>query len=508
MKRTTKIEAVISASKTRVAAYCRVSTASDEQKASLDTQKMHYETYIRSNPEWEYAGLYYDEGVSGTSQSGRNGLLALISDCEKRKIDLVLTKSISRFARNTTDCIEITRKLLSFGVRILFEKENIDTGSMESELMLSILGSLAESESVSISENEKWSVRKRFENDTYIISAPPYGYKNENGRMVIVPEQAEVVKRIFADILSGKTPSQIADELNRQGIFTARSGKWRGERITELIANEKYVGDALFQKTYTDSSFTRHRNHGVCNQYLITEHHEPIVSHEVFDRANEIIKLRRKGKCDTKKYQNRYGFSGKIICGECGSVFKRRIHYTVSDSYTAWCCKKHLQNITACSMKYVADDSLKSAFLIMINKLIFARKYVLTPLLRKLQREGRNKRLKEYDDLISQNIESQQILLRLSSSGMIDDNIYTQESTRLKNEFDRLQKEKSLISAENREEKITELEKLIKFTGENSRIGEYSDSLFLEFVDHIKIVSRHEAEFHLKCGLVLTEELI
>ena len=508
MKRTTKIEAVISASKTRVAAYCRVSTASDEQKASLDTQKTHYETYIRSNPEWEYAGLYYDEGVSGTSQNGRNGLLALISDCEKRKIDLVLTKSISRFARNTTDCIEITRKFLRFGVRILFEKENIDTGSMESELMLSILGSLAESESVSVSENEKWSVRKRFENDTYIISAPPYGYKNENGRMVIVPEQAEVVKRIFADILSGKTPSQIADELNRQGIFTARSGKWRGERITELIANEKYVGDALFQKTYTDSSFTRHRNHGVCNQYLITEHHEPIVSHEVFDRANEIIKLRRKGKCDTKKYQNRYGFSGKIICGECGSVFKRRIHYTVSDSYTAWCCKKHLQNITACSMKYVADDSLKAAFLIMINKLIFARKYVLTPLLRKLQREGRNKRLKEYDDLISQNIESQQILLRLSSSGMIDDNIYTQESTRLKNEFDRLQKEKSLISAENREEKITELEKLIKFTGENSRIGEYSDSLFLEFVDHIKIVSRHEAEFHLKCGLVLTEELI
>lgn len=508
MKRTTKIEAIIPVSRLSVAAYCRVSTASNEQKASLETQKTHYETYIRSNPKWEYAGLYYDEGVSGTSQNGRNGLLALISDCEKRKIDLVLTKSISRFARNTTDCIEITRKLLSFGVRILFEKENIDTGSMESELMLSILGSLAESESVSISENEKWSIRKRFETDTYVIPVPPYGYKNENGRMVIVPEQAEVIKRIFADILSGKTPSQIADELNRQGILTARGGKWRGERIAELIANEKYIGDALFQKTYTDSSFIRHRNHGVCNQYLITEHHEPIVTHEVFDRANEIIKLRRKGNCDTKKYQNRYGFSGKIICGECGSVFKRRIHYTVSGSYTAWCCKNHLQNITACSMKYVADDSLKAAFLIMINKLIFGRKYVLTPLLRKLQKEGRNKRLKECDDLISQNIESQQILLKLLSSGMIDGDIYTQESTRLKNEFDRLQKEKSLISAENREEKITELEKLIKFTGENSRIEEYSDSLFLEFVDHIKIVSRQEAEFHLKCGLILTEELI
>ena len=165
-------------------------------------------------------------------------------------------------------------------------------------------------------------------------------------------------------------------------------------------------------------------------------------------------------------------------------------------------------SITACSMKYVEDDSLKAAFLVMINKLIFGRKYVLTPLLRKLQKEGRNKRLKECDDLISKNIESQQILLKLLSSGMLDGDIYTQESTRLKNEFDRLQKEKSLISAENREEKITELEKLIRFTGENNCIEEYSDTLFLEFVDHIKIVSRHEAEFHLKCGLVLTEELI
>ena len=296
--------------------------------------------------------------------------------------------------------------------------------------------------------------------------------------------------------------------MNRQGILTARGGKWRGERIAELIANEKYIGDALFQKTYTDSSFIRHRNHGVCNQYLITEHHEPIVTHEVFDRANEIIKLRRKGNCDTKKYQNRYGFSGKIICGECESVFKRRTHYTVSGSYTAWCCKNHLQNINACSMKYVTDDSLKTAFLIMINKLIFGRKYVLTPLLRKLQKEGRNKKLKEYDDLISRNIESQQILLRLSSSGMIDDDIYTQESTRLKHEFDRLQKEKSCLCTDNRDEKITELEKLIKFTSEHNIIEEYSDSLFSEFVDHIRIVSRHEAEFHLKCGLVLTEELI
>ncbi|NLH34453.1 MAG: recombinase family protein, partial [Lactococcus chungangensis] len=190
--------------KIRVAAYCRVSTASEEQLISLDAQKAHYENYIKANDEWEYSGLYFDEGVTGTKKEVRSGLLSLIADCEKGMIDLVITKSISRFCRNTTDCLEIVRKLLDLNVYINFEKENLNTGSMESELMLSILSSLAENESVSISENEKWSIKKRFQNGTYIISYPPYGYANINGEMVIVPEQAEVVKQIFTNTLAGK----------------------------------------------------------------------------------------------------------------------------------------------------------------------------------------------------------------------------------------------------------------------------------------------------------------
>ena len=207
MKRITKIEenkALSLKKKIRVAAYCRVSTASDEQLISLEAQKAHYEDYIKSNDEWEYAGLYYDEGITGTKKECRDGLLSLVDACEKGMVDLVITKSISRFSRNTTDCLELVRKLLDLKVTVIFEKENINTGAMESELMLSILSSLAESESVSISENSKWSVQKRFQNGTFIISYPPYGYKNENGEMVIVPEQAEVVKQIFADTLAGK----------------------------------------------------------------------------------------------------------------------------------------------------------------------------------------------------------------------------------------------------------------------------------------------------------------
>ena len=204
MKRITKIaeNASLGKKKIRVAAYCRVSTASEEQLVSLAAQKAHYENYIKSNDNWEFAGLYYDEGISGTKKEKRDGLLAMVAACERGMIDFVITKSISRFARNTTDCLELVRKLLDLNIYIYFEKENINTGSMESELMLSILSGLAESESVSISENEKWGIRRRFQNGTFIISYPPYGYANVDGEMMIVPEQAEIVKEIFAACLA------------------------------------------------------------------------------------------------------------------------------------------------------------------------------------------------------------------------------------------------------------------------------------------------------------------
>lgn len=229
MKRITKIganESLIQKKKLKVAAYCRVSTRSDEQLESLDAQKEHYGRFIKSNSEWEYAGLYYDEGISGTKKAHRDGLLTLMKDCERGLIDLVYTKSISRFSRNTTDCLELVRTLLDYGVFVYFEKENLNTGSMESELMLSVLSSLAESESVSISQNEKWGIQKRFEKGTYIIAYPPYGYENKNGEMKIVIEQAHVVKQIFADALAGKGTHSIAASLNARGIPSKRGGKW------------------------------------------------------------------------------------------------------------------------------------------------------------------------------------------------------------------------------------------------------------------------------------------
>lgn len=295
MTRITKIEASIALPrKIRTAAYARVSTASDEQLLSLEVQKAHYEEYIKSNPEWEFAGLYYDEGISGTKVDKREALLRLLEDCDNGMIDRVITKSISRFSRNTTNCLEMVRQLSRLNISIYFEKENIDTAYMSSELMLSILSSIAEGESRSISENTKWSIKNRYENGTFIISCPPYGYKNDNGKMVVVPEEAEVVKDIFHMCLSGMGCHLIADELNRRGIPSKRGAEWHASSVQDMLRNEKYTGDVLFQKTWTDDSFNRHNNYGERGQYYSRTTTKPLSATRTLRRRR--VPSSREGK--------------------------------------------------------------------------------------------------------------------------------------------------------------------------------------------------------------------
>lgn len=519
MKRITKIEENKTLSvkkKIRVAAYCRVSTASDEQLISLDTQKAHYEDFIKSNDEWEYAGIFYDEGITGTKKECRDGLNSLIDSCEKGLVDLVITKSISRFSRNTTDCLELVRKLIGLNVTVIFEKENINTGSMESELMLSILSSLAESESVSISENSKWSIQKRFQNGTYIISYPPYGYENADGEMIVVPEQAEIVKKIFKDTLAGKSTHVIARELNDGGVKSKKGGKWTPGAINAIIRNEKFTGDVIFQKTYTDSQFSRHTNDGELNQYLCENHHELIVSHEIFDKANEVLDQRGREKGNgerTERYQNRYGFSGGIKCGECGGVFKRRIHYKPSGSYIAWCCTHHIEDRHSCSMKYITDDGIKAAFLTMMNKLIFARQSVLKPLLHSLQGfddKDRLLQIQEYETRLEKNMEQRQVLTSLMASGLLEPALFSKENNALILEEKRLQEEKKQMinTVSGDRTKIEALETLMKFVSGSEMLTEYSDEAFLSHVEWITVLSREEIVFELKCGLKLKERLV
>jgi len=519
MKRITKLHGnmeMMQTKKLRVAAYCRVSTAKVDQLESLEAQKEHYENYIKGNLEWEFAGIYYDAGISGTKKEKREGLLSMITDCEQGKIDFIITKSISRFARNVTDCLELVRKLLGLGISIYFEKENLDTGSMESELMLSILGSLAESESISISENEKWSIKKRFQNGTYVISYPPYGYTNVDGEMVIIPEQAEIVKEIFAEALVGKGTYTIAAALNKRGVPTKKGGKWYAETVARLIGNEKYTGDALFQKTYTDGSFNRHVNYGEQDMYLVKEHHEPIIIHEDFEKANAVLEQRSKEKGIEKcsaKYQNRYAFSGMIKCAECGSSFKRRMRYQTKGTYVVWCCSNHIKNIKECSMEYITDEMVKKAFVTMMNKLFFGHQIILKPLMKSLQSMNDKDKffeIQEIESRIGKNTEQRQVLTSLMASKYLEPVLFNKENNKLTMEAEMLRKEKDnlMLSMGGDRTKAEELQKLIRFTAKGEMLTQFDDEDFLTYVEKITVLSSTDIIFELKCGLQLRERLV
>jgi len=501
--------------KLRVAAYCRVSTDSDEQRVSLDAQIKHYESYINAKQDWEFAGLYYDEGITGTKKEKRPELLRMIADCENKKIDFIVTKSISRFARNTTDCLELTRKLLDLGIFIYFEKENINTGSMESELMLSILSGLAESESVSISENNKWSIRRRFQNGTFKIAYPPYGYNTIDGKMVVNQEQAEIVRYIFAEILSGKGTHKIADELNSQNVPSKKGGRWTATTIRGMVSNEKYTGDAIFQKTYTDAHFNRHYNYGEKDRYLFKDHHEAIVSHEDFEAAQAIIEQHGKEKGlerQHEKYQNRYPFSGRILCGQCGGTFKRRIHSS-GRHRIAWCCSKHIDDIQQCSMKYVPESDIEYAFVTMMNKLIFGHEIVLKPLLIKLR--GMNlgdslTNIQELDKKLDENAEQRNVLVSLMTKGYLEPAIYNKSNNELLQEVDRIQRQKeSLIRFLNSDtQHLNEVSELLHFATKTPILSGFDADIFRRFVERIVVYSRTEIVFELKCGITLKERLV
>jgi len=500
--------------KLRVAAYCRVSTDSDDQLISLDTQIKHYESYIKANPDWEFAGLYYDEGITGTKKEKRPELLRMIADCENKQIDFIVTKSISRFARNTTDCLELVRKLIGLGIFIYFEKENINTGSMESELMLSILSGLAENESVSIAENSKWSVKCRFQNGTYKISYPPFGYDAIDGQLVVNEAQAEVVRFIFSEILSGKGTHKIANKLNRRKVPAKKGGRWTATTIRGMVSNEKYTGDAIFQKTYTDEHFNRHYNHGEKDQFFVKNNHEAIISHEDFKAAQAIIEQHAKEKGLEKhnnKYLNRYPLSGKIICGQCGGTFKRRVHSS-GRKYIAWCCSTHIADIKKCSMKYIPDSSFEFTFVTMMNKLIFGHQIVLRPLLvslRGMNSDDSLASIQELDKKLEENAEQQNVLVNLMAKGYLDRAVYKKSNNNLLLEAERLQRQKESINRllHSGNQHLSEVSALLQYATKATMLTSFDGDIFKRFVERVIVYSRTEIGFELKCGITLKERV-
>ena len=501
--------------KLRVAAYCRVSTDSEEQLVSLATQRKHYEAYITANPDWEFAGIYYDEGITGTKKEKRPALLRLIDDCEHKKIDFIVTKSISRFARNTTDCLELVRKLLELTVYIYFEKENLNTGSMESELMLSILSGLAENESVSIAENSTWSIQRRFQNGTFKLAYAPYGYDVIEGKLVLQPEQAPIVKAMFDQTLAGIGTDAIAKELNAKKIPAKRGTHWTATTVRGILKNENYTGDAIFQKTYTDSHFNRHHNHGEKDKYRVEHHHEAIITKDMFEATQQVIRQRGKEKGalpQDKKYQNRYPFSGIIRCHQCGATFKRRIQ-GCHNSYVAWCCATHVADTTKCSLKYIKEAALEYAFVTMMNKLIFGHAFVLKPLLASLRTLHSNDSITVIQDLdtkLAENAEHQKTLAYLLTKKYLEPAMYQKGNNELLQEAEQWQHQKdSLVDFLNDDNKtVHETRELLQYTCKAKMLTGFDEAVFQQFVEQILAYSRTNIGFKLKCGITLRERLV
>lgn len=356
--------------KKRVAAYARVSTEQDAQQNSYAAQIEYYRGYIQSKPEWEYAGVYADEGVTGTSYKKRDGFNRMIEDAENGKIDLILTKSISRFARNTVDSLTVTRKLKAAGVEVYFEKENISSMDVQAELLFTIMSSIAQEESRSISENVRWGHRRSMEAGKVSLPWSHFlGYKKgANGLPEIIEEEAVIIREMYRRFLNGETLKGIADSLTNQGIKTP-TGKdiWSIETVRHILTNEKYKGDAKLQKTYTVDFLTKEVrvNNGERKQWYIHDSHDAIVSPETFELVQKEL-IRRTGR-HGRFYDS--PFTSKIKCGDCGAYYGHRVWHSNEPCRRNIClCNDKYENGTKCRPPRITDEEIMQTFLIAVNR--------------------------------------------------------------------------------------------------------------------------------------------
>ncbi|WMJ86778.1 recombinase family protein [Anaerocolumna sp. MB42-C2] len=477
--------------KLRVAAYCRVSTDSDEQATSYEVQIEHYTNYIKGNQEWELAGIYADDGISGTNTKKRDEFNRMIEDCMAGKIDMIITKSISRFARNTLDCLKYIRQLKDKNIPVFFEKENINSMDSKGEIMLTIMASLAQQESQSLSQNVKLGIQYRYQQGEIQINHNRFlGYtKDENKRLVIDPVEAEVVKRIYLEYLEGASLLQIARGLEADEILTAANKrKWRQETLRKILQNEKYIGDALLQKTYTVDFLSKKRvaNNGIVPQYYVENSHDPIIPREIFMQVQEEMSRRvnlHSGKDGKKRtYSGKYALSGIVYCG-CGEIY-RRVHWNNRGCKSiVWRCVSRLEEKGSdCSSPTVNEEKLQKAVRRAINEVIGSRDEFLSILQENIATvlsEEYDKNTAEIDKRLE---ELQQEILQLAISKS-DYNTVADEIYRL-----RELKQNSLADNAERQgkrQRIAEMEEFLSV--QEYKMDEYDEQLVRKLIEKVTV---------------------
>ena len=489
----------------RVAAYARVSSSSDEQLNSFAAQNRYYTELISSKDNWQLVDIYADEGITGTSIEKRDDFKRMLRDCERGLIDRILVKSISRFARNTTECLETVRSLKALGVSVYFEKEGIDTGKVSGEMLTAVFASLAQAESQSISGNMRWGLRKRMQAGTYLAPSTPFGYKIQDEEYIIVPNEAKIVRYIFESYVSGSGMDAIAAKLNTSS--EKMRPYWHSTTILYILSNESYTGNSLWQKTYATNTLPAKqvKNAGELPMYRVLDTHPAIISQELFDAAQELRISRSKSNgthsvCDDMR--------GKLICRECGTQMQPK---TVNGQIY-WVCRRHNRSKELCPLPPIADATVKEAFRILHFKL---KKHpeILAKTAASLT-ELRNRRMlwspdiielnKKISDILSQN----QMLAVLKQQGLVDPDIFiskTNELTKQLREL-KLQKERLLKAESSNAEQLTR--ELVATIAESPDFLDGFDAeLFGELIDQVIIKDDFHVIFRLRNGLELQETI-
>ncbi|SET62012.1 recombinase family protein [[Clostridium] polysaccharolyticum] len=482
--------------KLKVAAYCRVSTDSDEQAGSYETQVEHYTDYISRNKEWELAGIYADEGISGTNTKKREGFNEMIDDCMDGKIDLVITKSISRFARNTLDCLKYVRQLRDKNIAIIFEKENINTLEASGELLLTIMASLAQQESQSLSQNVKLGLQFRYQNGQVQVNHNHFlGYtKDAEGNLVIDEEEAKIVRRIYREYLEGASLRDIADGLERDKIKTGgKKYRWHLSTIQGILKNEKYIGDALLQKTITTDFIekTRIKNDGSYPQYYVTGNHEAIIPRDVFTQVQEEM-LRRanmfsgKGK-RRRVYSSKYALSSICTCTKCGDIY-RRVAWNNRGVYSnVWRCSTRVENgPSACDARTIKEAELQAATVEAINQVLQCSDDTKEILMQNIEAALADDNAGELEALNEKLSVKQKELVRLAQA--------KKDYTALADEIDILNEKKQQFLVDKAEKeglkkRIRELETFLKEA--NQELTEYDETMVRKYIREIKVYEDH-----------------
>ena len=500
-----------SAQKARVAAYCRVSSNSADQLNSYAAQIRTYKKVVGAREDWELVDIFADEGLTGMKSDTRDEFQRMIRMCELKQIDLIVTKSISRFARNTKDALAYVRKLKLLGVGVLFEKEGISTLSMGDEMLLNTFSALAQEESQSVSMNQRLSIVKRMELGEYVDSNAPYGYRLVNKALDIYEPEAAIVRNIFSLYLQGFSTNEIARELNNRNIPT-KTGKdtWRSSRVAYILKNERYIGDSFYQKTYRETTvpFNQHTNRGQEDRFYAKNTHPAIVEKDVFDAVQKLIEKRKDNFARTTT-QNVYPLTSRIQCSECGSFYRRRL---VSGT-VKWVCSRHKDESTACDSNYYSEERIYDCIITMVNKLRFSEDNILAQVISRLEMtlaamKRNNLAARDMSKGIAELNAKLLMLEQLRSKGYLPIEIYQAQANGINAELAKLKgarQEKFQSKVTTMLEEVKQLKMLI-FELEEP-LETFDEKLFLEIVKSIQINKMDEMSIELLSGLRFKERI-